>query len=37
MEFRILEVQEQFRVLSMYEYEIDEEIQGQTDNLMIEW
>lgn len=37
MEFRILEVQEQFRVLSMYEYSIDAEVQGQVDNLMIEW
>jgi hypothetical protein len=25
MEFRIVEVQEQFRVLSIYNYEIDEE------------
>jgi len=37
MEFRILEVQEQFRVLSMYEYSIDAEVQNQVENLMIEW
>lgn len=31
MEFRIVEVQEQFRVLKMYEYESDEDIQNEVD------
>lgn len=37
MELRILEVQEQFRVLSMYDFEIDEESQKDVENLMINW
>lgn len=34
MEFRIVEVQEQFRVLDMYEYDIEEEIRKEVDGLM---
>jgi dynein heavy chain len=37
MEFRILEVQEQFRVLKMYKFEINEETQKDVDNLMVNW
>lgn len=37
MEFRITEVQEQYRVLKMYEYPIDDETQKQVDSLMINW
>lgn len=37
MEFRIIEVQEQFRVLNMYNYEIDEDIQKEVDTLMTNW
>jgi hypothetical protein len=37
MEFRIIEVQEQFRVLNMYNFEIEEEIQKDTDTLMTNW
>lgn len=37
MEFRILEVQEQFRVLNMYKFDIDEDIQKDVDNLMTSW
>ena len=37
MEFRIVEVQEQFRVLDMYEYEIEEEVRKEVDGLMAQW
>jgi dynein heavy chain len=37
MEFRIVEVQEQFRVLDMYEYEIDEEVKKDVEGLMNQW
>jgi hypothetical protein len=37
MEFRIVEVQEQFRVLDMYEYDIEEEIRKEVDGLMSQW
>lgn len=37
MEFRIIEVQEQFRMLTMYEYTIEPEIQEQVDTLMSNW
>lgn len=37
MEFRIIEVQEQYRVLKMYNYEIEEETQKEVDNLMTNW
>ena len=37
MEFRIVEVQEQFRVLSIYNYEIDEETQKEVENAMSNW
>ena len=37
MEFRIIEVQEQYRVLNMYEYPIDEDIQKEVDSLMVNW
>ena len=37
MEFRINEVQEQFRILSMYDYPIEEEQQKDVDNLMVNW
>ena len=34
MEFRIVEVQEQFRVLDMYEYDIEEDVRKEVDGLM---
>ena len=37
MEFRIVEVQEQFRVLDMYEYEIEEDVRKEVDGLMAQW
>ena len=37
MEFRILEVQESFRLLKNYEYKIDEDIEKKSANLMINW
>jgi hypothetical protein len=37
MEFRIIEVQEQFRVLNMYNFEIEEETQKDSDTLMSNW
>lgn len=37
MEFRIVEVQEQFRVLNMHEYEIEPETSKEVDNLMANW
>lgn len=37
MEFRIVEVQEQFRVLDMYEYDIEEEVRKEVDGLMTQW
>jgi dynein heavy chain len=37
MEFKIIEVQEQFRMLNMYEYEIEPEIQSEVDKLMSNW
>lgn len=37
MEFRIVEVQEQFRVLDMYEYEIEEEVKKDVEGLMSQW
>jgi dynein heavy chain len=37
MEFRITEVQEQYRVLKMYDYPIDEDTQRSVDKLMIDW
>lgn len=37
MEFRILEVQESFRLLKNYEYKIDEETEKKSANLMINW
>jgi dynein heavy chain, axonemal len=37
MEFRIVEVQEQFRVLKMYNFEIEEDLQNSVDNLMGVW
>lgn len=37
MEFRIIEVQEQYRVLNMYEYQIEEEVQKEVDSLMLNW
>jgi dynein heavy chain len=37
MEFRILQVQEQFRVLGMYEFVIDEETQKEVETLMTNW
>ena len=37
MEFRIIEVQEQYRVLNMYEYVIEEEVQKEVDTLMLNW
>ena len=37
MEFKIVEVQEQFRVLNMYDYEIEPEIQQEVDTLMTNW
>ena len=37
MEFRIVEVQEQFRVLDMYEYEVEEEVRKEVDGLMAQW
>ena len=37
MEFRIVEVQEQFRVLDMYEYEIEEEVRKEVGGLMAQW
>ena len=37
MEFRIVEVQEQFRVLAMYKYTIDEDIKKDVNELMQKW
>jgi len=37
MEFRVIEVQEQFRVLKMYNFEIDPELMKDVNNLMINW
>jgi len=37
MEFRIVEVQEQFRVLEMYEYELEEETKNDNGTLMEKW
>jgi dynein heavy chain len=37
MEFRIVEVQEQFRVLKMYDYTIEEEVQKEVECLMTNW
>lgn len=37
MEFRIVEVQEQFRVLNMHEYEIESDTQKDVENLMANW
>jgi hypothetical protein len=37
MEFRINEVQEQFRILQMYSFTIEEEQQKEVDNLMLNW
>jgi len=37
MEFRIVEVQEQFRVLEMYEYELEEEVKNDNGTLMEKW
>ena len=37
MEFRIVEVQEQFRVLDMYEYEVEEDVRKEVDGLMAQW
>jgi dynein heavy chain len=37
MEFRIIEVQEQFRVLRMHDFEIEEETQKDVDELMTKW
>ena len=37
MEFRIVEVQEQYRVLSMYDYEIEEDVKKEVDGLMLQW
>lgn len=34
MEFRIVEVQEQYRVLGMYDYEIEEDVKKEVDGLM---
>jgi dynein heavy chain len=37
MEFRILQVQEQFRVLGMYDFGFDEETQKEVETLMSNW
>lgn len=37
MEFRIVEVQEQFRVLKMYNYTIEEELDKEVEVLMSNW
>ena len=37
MEFRIVEVQEQFRVLKMYNYSYPEDIEKEVDTLMTNW
>jgi dynein heavy chain len=37
MEFRILEVQESYRLLKNYEYKIDEETEKKAASLMINW
>ena len=37
MEFRIIEVQEQFRVLKMYNYTVEEETQKEVETLMTNW
>ena len=37
MEFRVVEVQEQFRVLKMYNFEVEAELQKDVDNLMNNW
>jgi dynein heavy chain len=37
MEFRIIEVQEQFRVLNMYDFAVEEETQKDVDALMVNW
>ena len=37
MEFKIVEVQENFRILNMYDYEIEPEIQQEVDLLMTNW
>lgn len=37
MEFRIVEVQEQFRVLKMYQYQIEEDVLEEVDGLMTQW
>jgi dynein heavy chain len=34
MEFRIVEVQEQYRVLGMYDYEIEDDVKKEVDGLM---
>ena len=37
MEFRITDVQEQFRILNMYNFSVDLELQKRSDNLANEW
>jgi len=37
MEFRINEVQEQFRILKMYKFEVEDELQEQVDQLSTNW
>jgi len=37
MEFRITDVQEQFRILHMYDFQIDKEMYTRTDSLLNEW
>jgi dynein heavy chain len=37
MEFRINEVQEQFRILKMYKFPVEEELQVQVDSLSTNW
>lgn len=37
MEFNIVEVQEQFRILNMFDYEIEPETQQEVDSLMTNW
>lgn len=37
MEFRIHEVEENFRILKMYKYQVEPELQEQVDNLSVNW
>jgi dynein heavy chain len=37
MEFRINEVQENFRILKMYKFQVEKDLQDQVDALSVNW